>query len=299
VGALAEGQRDAAKEQPDEDPASRHSGTDRTEISQAPPEAGRTGDNTSAPRTDVAPVTESPRIAGGTTDAGQAEEGTAKTSSVGDRTIRHDASLHGRDGSEGAAISPDERQDDIRYAEEPESPWAADAYQRIREATGDVAEIASHCGLDPAVIDGAKRNLFIDVHDVQLGPDVVVRARFTPSDQPARLWLRATDGTLRPTEVEAFRRLVAHEYVENKLMDAGLPYRSAHASNYTEDGVVKPTPEHHGAHDLAPLEHPDRDPFNHWKALGREAPTIRMARDLSNLDQIVAITLQGRTDERH
>lgn len=48
-----------------------------------------------------------------------------------------------------------------------------------------------------------------------------------------------------------------------------------------------PTPEHHGAHDLAP--NPSRpDPFSHWdKIIGKSPEGLTVADDLSNLDELI------------
>lgn len=47
-------------------------------------------------------------------------------------------------------------------------------------------------------------------------------------------------------EIIAFKRLVAHEYIEVKLMERGLGYRSFNQYNETN-------PFGFGAHDIAPL----------------------------------------------
>lgn len=111
------------------------------------------------------------------------------------------------------------------------------------------------------------------------------------------MWERAEKGTLSPTEQERFKRLVAHEYVESGLMDRGLPYRSDHPDywNHPElgPGVNNPTPAHHGAHDLAP-SHSPLGPFGHYGILGRDAPDVSIANDLSNLDDVVESIWRGR-----
>ena len=45
-------------------------------------------------------------------------------------------------------------------------------------------------------------------------------------ERTAHLWTKATKGTLTSGEHDEFRALVAHEYVESRLMEAGMPYRS-------------------------------------------------------------------------
>jgi hypothetical protein len=125
------------------------------------------------------------------------------------------------------------------------------------------------------------------------GPNRTVQAYFTPDDEVARLWLGAAEGSLEPPDVESFRRLLVHEYVESKLMDSGMPYRSTDPAAYAR-GFNEPTAERHGAHDVAPLRDAARPPFDHWLAVFGRPADITVASNLTNLDEVVEHILRGR-----
>ncbi|GAA0489222.1 hypothetical protein Ade02nite_73410 [Paractinoplanes deccanensis] len=173
------------------------------------------------------------------------------------------------------------------------SPEAADAYRRIRHSPEDTALVASHTGIDPAVVERMRRNLFVEQHDVAVGPNRVERGYFTPDDDIAELWDAAARGTLGPTRLADFRALVAHEYVENKLMEAGLPYRSAHPDSFNAEGDNVVNRLHPGAHDLAPHAWRPDAPLEHWQRFGLDGSALEMAPDLSNLDAVVQAVLGG------
>ncbi|MGK3960151.1 PAAR domain-containing protein [Sorangium sp. So ce118] len=176
-------------------------------------------------------------------------------------------------------------------------PKLARVYDDIVKATDDVPRIARSTGISQDVIEQVKKHLFLTEHEVPIGPGSTRRGYFTPDEQVADLWPKATNGTLNPDELSQFRRLVAHEYVESRLMEAGMPYRSAHPDAYPArygGEINTPTPQHHGAHDLAPLVDHQRPPFAHWPTtLGRDPPPIQIADDLSNLDDVVTIAQKG------
>ncbi|MBW6436342.1 hypothetical protein KZ829_21620 [Actinoplanes hulinensis] len=173
------------------------------------------------------------------------------------------------------------------------SERAAEAYVRIRDSPEDTAAVAANTGIDPAVIEGMRQNLFVQQHEVPLGPNQVTRGYFTPIDRVAELWDGAREGTLNAKNLARFRSLAAHEYVEYRLMEAGLPYRSAHPDAFDAEGVSVLNPDHPGAHDLAPNEWRPEAPFRHWRIFGLDGSGIRMADDLSNLDQVVEAALRG------
>ncbi|GIF09777.1 hypothetical protein [Actinoplanes siamensis] len=173
------------------------------------------------------------------------------------------------------------------------SERAAQAYRRIRNSPQDTPTVAANTGIDPRIIEGMRQNLFVQQHDVPLGPNRVERGYFTPEETIADLWDSAAQGTLSPARVAEFRNLAAHEYVENKLMEAGLPYRSAHPAAFDADGDRIVHRDHPGAHDLAPHQYKPRAPLEHWRMFDLDGSGLRFADDLSNLDEVVDAALRG------
>ncbi|MEU4694881.1 hypothetical protein [Actinoplanes sp. NPDC023714] len=173
------------------------------------------------------------------------------------------------------------------------SERAADAYRRIRHSPEDTPQVAANTGIDPRIIEGMRQNLFVQQHDVALGPNRVERGFFTPDERTAALWDGARNGTLDADDLSAFRSLAAHEYVENRLMEAGLPYLSAHPGAFDADGDRILSRDHPSAHDLAPNAWRTDGPLRHWRLFGIDSSGIHMADDLSNLDEIVDTVLRG------
>ena len=145
------------------------------------------------------------------------------------------------------------------------------------------------------MIHEAKQNLFARKHDVATGPNESEHGYFTADQPTADLWEKASSGAkLTPEESSQLRSLIAHEYVESRLLEAGLPYRPTHPDAW-EDGMVKFKPEHVGAHDLAPLSmrsDPTMNLLRHWRSLG--LPQVEIAADLSNLDDVVRAAREGK-----
>ena len=113
-------------------------------------------------------------------------------------------------------------------ASSPEAESAA--YAGIRANAGDVPRIAGNTGntgISPDIIAQVKNHLFLTEHDVPIGPGRITHGYFTASERVARLWTKATSGTLSSREPDDFRSLISHEYVESRLMESGMPYRSA------------------------------------------------------------------------
>ena len=167
-------------------------------------------------------------------------------------------------------------------------PKAIRQYAEIIAMTDDVYEIANYLEISSEIIRKVKEHLFINEHELDI-PNYEakttnhVRGNFTPELEIADLWLKAKNRSLQPREVTKFKRLIAHEYIEQALMADGLPYRSPQA---WRDDVNLPTPEHYGAHDIAP--HTDRpNPFSHWFTIGKSAEGLTLADDLSNLDELL------------
>ena len=163
-----------------------------------------------------------------------------------------------------------------------------------RQVRTEIAAIARHSGIPQRVLRVVRRHLFIEMHDLPVGPLRVIRQRFDPFYDIAEIWRKAEQGPLTPTERAHFDALVAHEYVEARLMQMGMPYRSPHPDAFLED-ISMPTAGQFGAHDVAPLAHPTANPFRHWESLGY--PTGRLAipegRLVTGLDGVVTSIVEA------
>ncbi|MFI5932011.1 WXG100 family type VII secretion target [Actinoplanes sp. NPDC051494] len=173
------------------------------------------------------------------------------------------------------------------------SPQVADAYRRIRDSPGDTRLAAENTGLDEAVLERMRQNLFVQKHDIATGPDTVEHGYFTPDGRLSGLWDKATSNTLTPAQREEFRMLAAHEYVENRLMEEGLPFRSPDPAVWDEDNVPWPSADHPSAHDLSVLEGVPKTPFRHWARWGIDSEGLEMDPDLGNLETVVDRVLRG------
>ncbi|MEV4431736.1 hypothetical protein [Streptomyces sp. NPDC049585] len=175
---------------------------------------------------------------------------------------------------------------------------AAKYYEHVRGTPNsyDLPRISEHTGIDQSVLTKVKTHLFRAQHEVATGPGAenVKRGAFTPYPHIVELWKGATEGTLSKAQKTRFRQLMAHEYVESQLMKAGMPYISPNPGAWVPDGAggwdkARMTPGSvldFGAHEVAPKE--IGGGLKHWKrSLGLKIPSITIARDLSNLDDIV------------
>ncbi len=171
------------------------------------------------------------------------------------------------------------------------TPEAADAYAAIRANTEDVRSIAGNTNIHESVIALVKNHLFLSEHDIPVGPNQVERGNFTPDEHIADLWQGAEKGTLSEGDADEFRSLLSHEYVESRLMESGLPYRSAHPASWDEEGDIVFNPSHFGAHEAAPTS--SGASLRHWRALGLTAPAEPIAPDLSNIDNVVDAARRG------
>lgn len=167
---------------------------------------------------------------------------------------------------------------------------AQDLYAAIRADTGDVGAIARNTGINEEVVAQVKNHLFLTEHDIPVGPGQIERGNFTPDEHIADLWGKAGKGTLSEYEAAGFRSLLSHEYVESRLMESGMPYRSADPESW-EDRYIIFNPSHFGAHEVAPTS--SAGSMRHWKALGLTPPDVPIAPDLSNIDQVVAAARRG------
>ncbi|MGW0737018.1 hypothetical protein [Streptomyces sp. NPDC002851] len=183
------------------------------------------------------------------------------------------------------------------------SERAGRIYEEIRATPNkaDLPEISRNTGVDEAVLRQVKSHLFRSQHDVPLGPGEVKRGLFEPRDDIADLWQGAHKGSLSPDEVRQFKHLLAHEYIESRLMKAGLPYAYDHPHLYSpvhDNGVFKGYQRDFpqdvrdaGAHELSPND--TAGGFKHWeRRLGLKPPALELANDLSNLDDMVKAVVQ-------
>jgi len=170
---------------------------------------------------------------------------------------------------------------DVTYVEDVD-PRRAATYDQIRKDMGDTVRIAANTGIPQDKLDQIKDHVFYKHHELVTGRAQTTQGNFTPDPYIADLWPKAGAGRLEGDDAERFHRIMAHEYVESSLMNAGMSYRSSHPDAWDPEFSCIATPEHFGAHDLAPHTSIFKDPFNHWEtALGRAKPGVtEIAQDL-------------------
>ncbi|MBP2355804.1 hypothetical protein JOF29_006914 [Kribbella aluminosa] len=182
------------------------------------------------------------------------------------------------------------------FIETPDDPRDMDTYRRIREAD-DLDAVATNSGYPREVVEVAKDNLFIRQHDVVVKPGEVKHGNFTPLQGIGPLWERVASGAeLTDRQRTEFWSLVAHEYVEAKLMAAGVPYLMAEPDAWDEDGRPKVEREYPTAHTVAPLslQSARKDLLRLWDTrLDIPRGDLRVAEDLSNLDEVVRVARKG------
>jgi hypothetical protein len=173
---------------------------------------------------------------------------------------------------------------------EASSPEAEAAYAAIRANTGDVPAIAANTGISQDIIAQVKNHLFLTEHDVPIGPGEVAHGYFTADEEIAGLWGKAEDGTLNPAQQGRFRSLISHEYVEGRLMESGMPYRSAAPEAWNGDEQTF-NPPYFGAHEVAPIA--ATGSLRQWTVLGLTPPAAPIAPNLSNLEDVVNAARKG------
>ncbi|WP_226294037.1 fibronectin type III domain-containing protein [Aquimarina algicola] len=164
----------------------------------------------------------------------------------------------------------------------------------IANKTNDIENIANNIKIDKNIIKEVKEHLWVKEHlvNTNLG---LYRGRFAKDDYDIALWEMAEEGFKKrkkyyDTDLKAyeyieindgisdFKNLIAHEYIESKLMKSGMSYTSMNVSNGTDVFDI-------GAHDLAP-----RFSWRGFNNFGRNTNIIIKnvdKNDLSNLDEIV------------
>jgi hypothetical protein len=170
------------------------------------------------------------------------------------------------------------------------APDVEAAYATIRANPDDVARIAANTGISEEVLAQAKTHVFLTEHDVPIGPNQIAHGYFTAMETTAQLWDKADRGTLSDDELNDFRSLMSHEYVESRLMALGMPYRSADPAAWDGKDQIYST-QYFGAHEVAPKA--STGSMSHWKGLGLRPPGNPIAPDLSNLDDVVNAARKG------
>jgi hypothetical protein len=158
------------------------------------------------------------------------------------------------------------------YAEAPD--LGADVkYNRIINYD-DISLMAEQTGVPEEVLVQVKQHLFIREHNISIAEpgspsgNKVVKANFSPSMGIADTWIAARRGFSNSTDEAAqkmFSRLIPHEYIESKLMEAGIPFISAHPEAW-KTGSYLATPKHFGAHNLSVGGNTGKSHFAHWKS---------------------------------
>jgi hypothetical protein len=119
--------------------------------------------------------------------------------------------------------------------------------------------------------------MFVNKHDVAVGPGDIRRGNFSPLDGVGEMWKKAMDGRpLDRFERSYLRSIVAHEYVEAKLLELGQPYKLADPKMWDADGVYQGG-SRPGPHELAPSagEGGEVDLLNSWDQYGLTSPIPR------------------------
>ncbi|MFI7892331.1 hypothetical protein ACIFUY_13840 [Streptomyces sp. CACIS-1.16CA] len=202
--------------------------------------------------------------------------------------------LHGADLSENWGTHNGEP---VNYATKPDEKAVAE-YARIRATTEDIPRIAENYGIDADILQRAKNNLFLEKHDAYVGPgpeNFKKDVYFTAYEEISMLWKRAENGTLKDLE-GSFRGLIIHEYIESRLMEAGVPYTSGHPSAWED--IRDWSNGHIGAHDIAPLSLRGAPPTARgtlvlWPKMGLDIPEFTLLPDLSNLDILADAAKKG------
>ncbi|MFF2143325.1 hypothetical protein [Kitasatospora sp. NPDC058190] len=207
------------------------------------------------------------------------------------------ADANGWEGGSGGRPEPWLSDSGTPYAIDPSgtpNKRAVKVYEDYKTRTDDVIEVAKETKIDPRIVEVAKDNLMVKRHDVPVGPgeeNILKDVHFEPDPAISTPWNAAVGGFIKDTSIPPLRGTIAHEYVEAKLLELGLPYLSSHPDAW--DGNAPIThPEHFGAHNLAPRSyHPGEvsadGSLDHWKLFGLTPPTEPVAADLSNLDIVV------------
>lgn len=112
----------------------------------------------------------------------------------------------------------------------------------------DIAKIAANYDIPVHVVERVKQHYFIEEHFMFDYDDAFRFGRFQREATDITEWKNAITKELKPREVMGFKTLIAHEYLESRLMEKGMNFRS-----FKKLGDY--TPASFGAHELCPLLH--------------------------------------------
>ena len=154
---------------------------------------------------------------------------------------------------------------------------------RIGNQTNDISSIALHLGIPEEVVRVAKGNYFVKEQFIlninNAGITGLQRGRFTKTTFDIQQWDEAVLNIfpdLTGRTKKEFKYLLAHEYVEGKLIsDYGISYRGL------DNNSVKVY--NFGAHDIAPFD--TRSGFFNLERINNSPPYPN--ENLTNLDEIV------------
>jgi hypothetical protein len=173
-------------------------------------------------------------------------------------------------------------------------------YEAIAAMTDDVAKIVKNTGIPEHYIAKVKEHLFLKEHELEVANHQTREIRrekgnFSPFDGIANPWMLAINKSMQVDELSdeftAFKHLIAHEYIEARLMDDGLPYRNPNSWRehpiYGWGNYPEPGDKGYGAHNLSPNSNPHHPPFGHWEKECDKSPEgLSLAKDISNLDEL-------------
>jgi hypothetical protein len=174
----------------------------------------------------------------------------------------------------GGTISSPDPWEGINYVG-PMEGHNIDDINAIIASTDDHIIIANKLGIPEHVVERMKQHFFIEEHLVEITENQYKIGRFNISIDHVEFWSQVKKGNLE--NADQLKTLIAHEYMESKLMQSGLTYIGieANASKY-------------GAHELAILDNPAFFGFSHWSILlKRNLTPATISSNFSNIDDIV------------
>jgi hypothetical protein len=195
----------------------------------------------------------------------------------------------------GKSIEPSQTHGGIKWATEninDEDLVALDGAIAIMNRTDDVGLISQKMNVPQHVVNTVKRHYFMQEHLIPFDGGKLVKGVFTKDPEEIAIWeAAALHGLTRKvvssrTEISVveanaiFKRLIAHEYVESKLMQNGYMFNSL-KGRYTIN------PVNFGAHDLS-IKGGSISEYSHWDTYLKIKKTpSEFGGDYTKLDTIV------------